>query len=420
MIGTFVYWALMKIYYLAILLSSIFNPKARLWIKGRKKLFSHIKSSLNDDNHKKIWVHCSSLGEFEQARPVIESIKEKLPKYKIILTFFSPSGYEIRKNYNLVDWVFYLALDSPKNAKRLIKLFKPSLVLFVKYDFWYFILRELNRKKIKVILFSAIFQSNQLFFKKIIGNWYRRLLFFFNHIFVQDNQSFVLLKQIGIKNIEVIGDTRFDRVVKIAQNFEPLPLIEKFVSEKTIVAGSTWEEDDKILAEYINTNKDVRLIIAPHEVNNKSINRLTKLFKNNFILYTDLVNDKKQSNKAQVIIINTIGLLKKLYYYATITYVGGGFKHGIHNLLEAIVYGKPVVFGPNHQKFKEAHDLLNLKIGFCINDEIKATKIFNELLNNKQKLEEISQKALEYVYKNTGATDKIMNWILKKHLSVLF
>ncbi len=413
MIGTLVYWSLMKVYNLIILFASIFNPKAKQWIKGRKKIFAHIQSSLNNDSSKKAWFHCASLGEFEQARPVIEEFKEKFPTYKIILTFFSPSGYEVRKNYNLADWVFYLPLDTPRNARKLVTLFNPSLVLFAKYDFWYFILRQLHKEKIKVVLFSAIFRPNQLFFKKIIGGWYRRLLFFFDHIFVQDKNSYYLLKNIGIKNVEVAGDTRFDRVVKIAQKFSPLACIEKFVTDKTIVAGSTWENDDKILAQYIGTNPDALLIIAPHEVTHKSLHRLTKLFQGKYALYTDLAEGKNPQSRPQVIIINTIGLLAKLYHYATVTYVGGGFGHGIHNLLEAVVYGKPVVFGPNHDKFKEAIELKEIGVGYCIHDAHEAKQILDTLLNDHEKQAEIKHKALKYIYNHTGATDKIINWIEK-------
>ena len=219
------------------------------------------------------------------------------------------------------------------------------------------------------------------------------------------------MRNIGLKNIEIAGDTRFDRVVKIAQKFQPLPLIEPYVSDKTIVAGSTWEDDDRILAEYINTNPEAQLIIAPHEVTHKSLHRLTKLFKNKYVLYTELAEGKKTQIAPQVIIINTIGLLAKLYRYGTITYVGGGFGHGIHNLLEAVVYGKPVVFGPNHNKFKEAIDLLDHGIGFCIHDAQEAKEVFDTLFNNPVKLKEISHEALRYIYNNTGATDKIIRWI---------
>ncbi len=413
MIGTAVYWSLMKMYNLIILLASLFNPKAKKWIKGRKKIFSHIQSCINNDHSPRVWFHCSSLGEFEQARPVIEALKEQFPDYKIILTFFSPSGYEVRKNYNLADWVFYLPLDTPRNAQHLVKLFNPTIALFAKYDFWYFILRELKRMGVKVVLFSAIFRQNQLFFNKLIGGWYRKLLFFFDHIFVQDKNSFYLLKNIGIQSVEIAGDTRFDRVVKIAQKFKPIPCIEPFINEKTIVAGSTWEDDDKILANYINTHSQARLIIAPHEVTHKSLHRLMKLFKEKYVLYTDLAEGKKPSHSPQVIIINTIGLLAKLYRYGAVTYVGGGFGHGIHNLLEAVVYGKPVIFGPNHEKFKEALDLIDYGVGFCIHDEQEATQILDNLLTDPDKLKDISHRALRYIYNNTGATEKIISWIIK-------
>ncbi len=413
MLGNAVYWCLMHLYYLGIFVASAFNAKARLWIKGRKKIFIKIEQELKNNDEDKVWFHCASLGEFEQARPVIETFKEKYPDKKIILTFFSPSGYEIRKNYPLADWVFYLPLDTPKNARKLVKLFNPELVFFVKYDLWYFILRELHKKGKKIVLFSAIFRPNQIFFNKIAGKWYGRVLFFFSHIFVQDKASMHLLKRNGINNVSIAGDTRFDRVVKIAQQFEPLPLISDFVNDKTIVAGSTWEEDEKLLALYIKEHPEIKLILAPHEVTAKNISRITRLFNGNHVKYSELSDQKSAPKDAQVMIIDTIGLLSKLYKYATVSYVGGGFGNGIHNLLEAIVFGKPVVFGPNHKKFKEALDLLYLGIGFTINDYESLDKELSRLINDNQLRKEIEYKALRYIYNNTGATEKILKWVEK-------
>ncbi len=411
MLGNSVYWCLMHLYYLGIFVASAFNAKARLWIKGRKKLFDKIKLELKNNNDSKVWFHCASLGEFEQARPVIETFKEKYPDKKIILTFFSPSGYEIRKNYPIADWVFYLPVDTPKNARKLVELFNPELTFFVKYDLWYFILRELHKKGKKIILFSAIFRPNQIFFNKIAGKWYGKVLFFFSHIFVQDKTSMHLLKRNGIKNVSIAGDTRFDRVVKIAQQFEHLPLISYFVNDKTIVAGSTWEEDENLLAQYIKEHPEVKLILAPHEVTAKNISRITRLFNGNHVKYSELSDPKSAPKDAQVMIIDTIGLLSKLYKYATVSYVGGGFGNGIHNLLEAIVFGKPVVFGPNHKKFKEALDLLYLGIGFTINDYQGLDKELSRLINDSQLRKEIEYKALRYIYNNTGATEKILKWV---------
>ncbi len=411
MLGNSVYWCLMHLYYLGIFVASAFNAKARLWIKGRKKLFDKIKLELKNNNDSKVWFHCASLGEFEQARPVIETFKEKYPDKKIILTFFSPSGYEIRKNYPIADWVFYLPVDTPKNARKLVELFNPELTFFVKYDLWYFILRELHKKGKKIILFSAIFRPNQIFFNKIAGKWYGKVLFFFSHIFVQDKTSMHLLKRNGLKNVSIAGDTRFDRVVKIAQQFEHLPLISYFVNDKTIVAGSTWEEDENLLAQYIKEHPEVKLILAPHEVTAKNISRITRLFNGNHVKYSELSDPKSAPKDAQVMIIDTIGLLSKLYKYATVSYVGGGFGNGIHNLLEAIVFGKPVVFGPNHKKFKEALDLLYLGIGFTINDYQGLDKELSRLINDSQLRKEIEYKALRYIYNNTGATEKILKWV---------
>ncbi len=412
MIGTAIYWTLMKMYNLMILLVSVFNPKAKLWIKGRKKIFKHISRQLFSDTDPKVWFHCASLGEFEQARPVIELFRKNFPQYKIILTFFSPSGYEAKKNCQLTDYVFYLPLDTPRNARMLVRLFSPKIVFFSKYDFWYFILKELNRNNIPVILFSAIFRENQLFFKKI-GSWYRQILLLFTHIFVQDEHSKQLLNAQGIYNVTVSGDTRFDRVVEIASQKAELPCIEKFTQgKKVIVAGSTYTDDAKILSDYINSHPDVRLIIAPHEINEHSLQETMSLFYNNYHRYS-ILKDAKNENPAQkqVLIIDTIGLLSKIYRYATITYVGGGFGAGIHNILEAVVYGKPVIFGPNYHKFKEARDLLDLGVAFTFCEQSEFFHLADELFSNPEKLEQIKRKALEYINTHTGSSKKVIDWV---------
>ncbi len=411
MFGTIVYWSLMKAYNVLIIIASVFNPKAKLWIKGRKKIFRHIQNQLKDDQSPRVWFHCASLGEFEQARPVIEEFRKNLPSYKIILTFFSPSGYEAKKNCKLVDWVFYLPLDTPANARKLVDLLKPKLVFFSKYDFWYFILRQLHKKQIPVLLFSAVFRDNQLFFKKI-GGWYRRLLFYFTHIFVQDQHSKELLKKFGINNVTVTGDTRFDRVYQIAQQKAGLPCIENFAKgHKVIVAGSTYHQDALIISDFIINQPDVRLIIAPHEVDQQSLEDTMSVFYSNYYRYSILKEKNLQEFDKQVLIIDTIGLLSKIYRYGTIAYVGGGFGNGIHNILEAVVYGKPVIFGPNYNKFNEAIDLINLQVAFSVQSQEEFYEVADRLLNDQQLLAQIAQKAKNYIVQNTGSSQKIISWV---------
>ncbi len=417
MLGTIVYWSLMKIYNLLIIVASVFNPKAKLWLKGRKKIFRLIENQLKNDKSSRVWFHCASLGEFEQARPVIEEFRKNFPSYKIILTFFSPSGYEAKKDCKLVDWVFYLPLDTPANARKLVGLLKPNLVFFSKYDFWFFILRELHRKQIPVLLFSAVFRDNQLFFKKV-GGWYRRLLFYFSHIFVQDLHSKELLEKYGITNVTVTGDTRFDRVYQIARQPVDLPCIESFAQgHKVIVAGSTYLQDALIISDFIVNQPDIRLIIAPHEIDQQSLEDTMSVFYSNYYRYSILKEKKLQNFEKQVLIIDTIGLLSKIYRYGTIAYVGGGFGSGIHNILEAVVYGKPVIFGPNYRKFNEAIDLINLQVAYSVQSSEEFFEIAERLMNDEQLLDEISKRAKNYILQNTGSSQKIISWI-KENLQI--
>ncbi len=413
--GTFIYYTLMKFFRVVLGIVAPFNTKANKWVKGRKGLFQDIKLKLENEQNPKVWIHCSSLGEFEQARPVIEAFREKHPEFKIILTFFSPSGYEIRKDYKGADWVFYLPLDTPYNAKRLVKLFSPDLVFFVKYDFWYFILRQLYREKIPVILFSAIFRDNQLFFKKIFG-WYRRLLFFFDHIFVQDDYSKKLLESIGYYAVSVAGDTRFDRVVKIASKNKTSDRVDKFkAGTLTIVAGSTWQQDEILLSEYLKHNRQIKAIIAPHNVEEKNIAKLTELFNSDLIKCSVLEQDENSlGEKHKVLLIDSIGRLYYLYKYADIAYVGGGFGAGIHNILEAAVYGKPVIFGPNYQKFKEARELIKLGGAFSIGNQEELFEILDKLVKDSDFRKEAGEIAKNYVLSNTGATEKILSLVESK------
>lgn len=389
-------------------MASLFSKKAKQWLKGRKKIFQKI-SSVKSDKNKKIWFHSSSLGEFEQARPLIEKIKAQYPDYKIIVTFFSPSGYEIRKNYKLADYVFYLPLDTPKNAKKFIEIVNPSIAFFVKYDFWYFYISELHKNKIPTYLVSGIFREKQIFFKPY-AKGYAKILKYFTHLFVQNQKSADLLNSLGINNFTIAGDTRFDRVIEIADKSQDNEIIKKFVDDKfCIIAGSTWYEDEQLLARFINEHPSVKMIIAPHEINENHIVNLLQIIHLPVVRYSRA----KLDNVAQysVLIIDNIGMLASIYKYGHIAYIGGGFGAGIHNIIEAAVFGMPIVFGKNYKKFQEAIDLIELKAAYSINDYDELSFYLSMFIRDKNFLERISEIARDYVRKNKGATDKILNTI---------
>lgn len=394
-------------YVFVIHLLSPINKKANLWIKGRKNIFEKLKTM--DRNRSTAWFHVASLGEFEQARPVIESFKEKYPSYQIVLTFFSPSGYEIRKNYAYADGVFYLPKDTKRNAKKFITTVQPNVVFFVKYEFWYHYLYELSKQKIPIYLFSAIFYKNQLFFKNY-GKWYRQMLHFFSFIFVQNQNSEILLKSLQINNVSVAGDTRFDRVWQIVQNAKQLPEIEVFCDNKiTIVAGSTWEKDEELLIHYSKIHSDIKFIIAPHEVEETNIKRLEKLCKGKAVRFS--VKENYQLQDFQILIIDSIGLLSAIYRYAHIAYIGGGFGKGIHNTLEAAAYGIPVLFGTNYHKFQEAKDLIEREAGFSIKTQNELNFKIDQLITNKSYLEQCRKNAFDYVKEMCGGTNSLLEKI---------
>jgi len=370
-------------------------------------------------------MHCASLGEFEQGRPVIERLKKLYPSAKIVLTFFSPSGYEIRKNYNLADHILYLAMDSKRNAKLFIEAIHPSLVIWVKYDYWFHYLHELKKRSIPTLLISAVFREGQPFFKWY-GRLHRYMLDCFTHIFVQTEESKKLLSTIGISgNVSIGGDTRFDRVIEISKQFSPIALIEQFCdNKKVIVAGSTWEEDEEELDHYANTHPDIRFIIAPHEIDESRLKEVESLFHES-IRYSELekrmtvgssqlLTDKSsvKYQTANVLIIDNIGMLSRLYKYATIAYVGGGFgDDGVHNVLEAAVYGKPVVFGPVIEKYFEAMDLADSGGGIVIDSALEAEAVFERLFNNEEEYRYSSEAASNYVSGKKGATEIVIRYI---------
>jgi 3-deoxy-D-manno-octulosonic-acid transferase len=401
----FLYNLGIRIYYLLILFASIFNRKARLWINGRKRIFEQIHSKI-DPNSSVIWFHCSSLGEFEQGRPVMEKIRDVFPGKKILLTFFSPSGYEIRKNYTGADYIFYLPLDTKRNAERFLNLIKPETVFFIKYEYWYHFLFQLHKMNIKVYLISGIFRSGHVFFKWY-GKWFRKILRTFHHLFLQDNDSAELLKSIGFKNVTICGDTRFDRVYAIAQKVKEFPAIRSFTDGKmTLIAGSTWPPDEDLIVRFMNENKlPVKYIIAPHEIHERGIIQLQESIKRKTARYT-LMNES-EIKEADVLIIDTIGILSSLYQYGSIAYIGGGFGKGIHNILEAATFGLPIIFGPNFNKFREANDLIKLNGAFSIKNLTEFNKIIITFITNHQAFKTAGENTREYVRINLGATDTI-------------
>jgi 3-deoxy-D-manno-octulosonic-acid transferase len=392
-------------YALLIRLVAPFNNKAKLLLAGRKATKHRLKE-INLEGEV-IWIHTASLGEFEQGRPVIEAIKEKHPGHKIVLTFFSPSGYEVRKNYDLADEVLYLPGDTALNAREFINAIQPRKVFFVKYEFWYHFLKELKKNKIPTYGVSMIFRESQPFFKWY-GGWFRKMLNVFEKFYVQDDVSGNLLKSIGITSYSVAGDTRFDRVSDIARESKNVELAERFVgeSQKVLVAGSSWAPDEDILIDYVqNVNKDVKLIIAPHEIHKEHIQQIESKLKVPYFKYTEPIDNLEE---ARVMIVNTIGMLSSIYKYGQIAYIGGGFGVGIHNTLEAATYSMPVFFGPNYKKFKEARDLIELKGGYSIKDANEFNEQIEKLWNEPKALQESAENAGQYVTKMCGATAMIM------------
>ncbi len=386
-----------------------------MWIDGRKEFPAIPKKNVGE---KRLWMHCASLGEFEQGRPVIEKIKSIYPSVKIILTFFSPSGYKIIKNYKGADYIFFLPEDGRLNAKIFISAAVPDLVLWVKYEYWYFYLNELRQRKIPALLISGIYRSSMPFFKWYGGLW-RKMAKTFNHFFVQNNDSNKILRRlVNPAKITVAGDTRFDRVIQIAENFTPLATIEKFCAGKTvIVCGSTWQEDEAEWYHYIKSNPDIRFIIAPHEIGKQNLADVKRSFPSSIFFSEWELTEMNQEPGINCLIIDNIGMLSKLYNYATVTYVGGGFgSDGLHNILEAAVYGKPVIFGPEYEKNFEAIELIRSGGAFSIENALELERILQNLLQNNAELAGAGESARNYVYENRGATEKIMDYIQKNRL----
>lgn len=391
-------------------IASFKNKKAKAWLMGRNNLLAKIAAEVNPDI-RYTWFHFASLGEFEQGRPVMEAFKKKQPETHLLITFFSPSGYEIRKKYSLADHVFYLPIDTAAHAEAFINLINPTMAVFTKYEYWYHYFNELQKKSIPLYMISAIFRPNQSFFK-----WYgilqRQMLRAVTHFFVQNEESKRLLESISINNVSIAGDTRFDRVFENASQPKIFDSVKAFVSsDKILVAGSTWPEDEKLLAQLMGNYPTWKLIIAPHEVNQARIHSLEQLFNKN-VLYSTVGPNGPKSNP-RVLIIDTIGMLSSLYQYGQVAYVGGGFGSGIHNTLEAAAFGVPIIFGPKYDKFQEAKDMINIEAAFSIKNLTGLNTAFKEL-QNPIFLNSSSTAAKNYVSSHIGTTDTIVNFILKQ------
>lgn len=394
-------------YRVAIQIASLFNEKAALWVKGRKGIWKKIEA-LDRGTGKLVWFHAASLGEFEQGRPVIEELKKREPQTRILLTFFSPSGYEIRKNYPGADFIFYLPLDTNRNARRFVELFKPDAVVFIKYEFWYHYLNRLNRQHIPVYLISAIFRSGQPFFKPW-GKLYRKMLGFFSLLFVQDEESVRLLHDISIDSVIQNGDTRFDRVAQVAAESREIEQLNLFMQDLPgVVCGSSWPGDENIILQYINRHSNEwKWVIVPHEIGEAHLREIEMKCEKPAVRYSKLQSGKEISE--QVLIVDTIGLLSSIYRYGKIAYIGGGFGHGIHNTLEAAVYGMPVIFGPNYTKFKEAVELVARGGAFVIHSIDEFEALMDSLTENRTIVQTAGQQAADYVSARLGATTRIVD-----------
>ena len=405
-------------YDLLLCIVSWFNPKAKLLYKGRQATLQSFNTAVKNIPYTKktYWFHVASLGEFEQARPLIEMLKDKSPSIKILLSFFSPSGYEIRKNYKFADDIIYLPSDSAKNARKLIETYKPDVAIFIKYEFWYHYLNELNKRNIPTFLAAAKFIPTQIFFKPW-GGLFRKMLGFFDVIYVQDDISCSLLKEVTKTKVIKSGDTRFDRVVEIAKSTKTLEFIEKFCEAiPTVICGSTWLPDEELIFAYINQNTNkCRWIIAPHEINESHLKKIESLCKRPSIRYSTFASeniDEYKTKNFDVMILDTMGMLSSIYKYATFAYIGGGFGVGIHNTLEAAVYGLPVIWGPKYLRFTEAIELIAHNAAFSVSTQEELTNIFNTLLTDASKVKEMGEKSRFYVESKLGASELIVKSII--------
>jgi 3-deoxy-D-manno-octulosonic-acid transferase len=411
----FVYNLLIRLYGLVITTASLRKLKARQWVAGRKNWRTVLSGKIAElRSEKKVWVHCASYGEFEQGRPLIESIKKTHPDHRIVLSFFSPSGYESFKDWQGADVICYLPLDTKSNAQDFLNIVEPKTAIFIKYEFWVNFLFQLKKRNIPTFLVSAVFKQHHPFFKWY-GDLFRRSLLTFKELFIQDENSGKLLESIGIKNYQVCGDTRFDRVLEIRENFKPIPYFEQFCNgKKVIMGGSTWPKDDEFLIETFKkiNDQDQKLVLVPHNTDEKSIKNLEQLLEKSDLAYS-LYSSQKVDASKKVLVVDAMGLLSRLYHYASVAYIGGGFNSGIHNCLEPAVYLKPVLFygGDDYHKYNEAVDLLNLKTAANVSTPLQLESALKNFLNNEKEIAEIKSKLNSYFQKNSGTTQKVLGFI---------
>ncbi len=399
------------LYAFIVRIISPFHKKARKMIIGHKQTYKTLKEKV-DPQAKYIWFHAASLGEFEQGRPIIEEVKRRYPEYKILLTFFSPSGYEVRKDYPLADIVCYLPFDKKRNVKKFLRLVKPTIAIFIKYEFWYNFVNKLHKQGIPIYMVSAIFRPSQMFFKWYGGDM-RKLLRKYTAICVQDERSADLLNGINVTNVEVCGDTRFDRVIDISKQAKSLNIVEAFAKkatdegEKIFIAGSSWPKDEDVIIPYFNMTTDLKMIIAPHEINEAHLKYIESNLHRPYIRYSKAIPEMMADYDC--LIIDCIGILSSVYRYGQVAYVGGGFGVGIHNVLEAAVYGIPVIFGPNFKKFREAQQLIEKGGGYSIADSESFRGLMDEFLQYQDTLSASGKHAGDYVRSNSGVVGRVMN-----------
>ena len=392
---------------IGVAIASLFNKKVKKMWAGERQAVKVLKEKV-DPEARYIWFHAASLGEFEQGRPLIEHLRETHPEYKILLTFFSPSGYEVRKNYEGADIICYLPLDTIRNARRFLRAVKPVMAFFIKYEFWYNYLHILQHRGVPTYSVSSIFRPDQIFFQWY-GRQYSRVLKCFTHFFVQNMESKALLAKLGITDVDVVGDTRFDRVLQIKEASKQLPIVEQFTAhaQKVFVAGSSWLPDEEIFIKYFDIHKDWKLIIAPHVISDEHLSQIFELLKGRRVVrYTEAT--EKNVKDAEVLIIDCFGLLSSIYHYGTVSYVGGGFGVGIHNVLEAAVWDIPVVFGPNNKHFQEAQGLMLVQGGFEINDYQSFRDLMMRFETDASFLQNAGENAGAFVKSRAGATAKVM------------
>ena len=399
---------------LGVAIASLFNEKVRKMWRGEREAFRILKEQV-DPNAQYVWFHAASLGEFEQGRPIIEQLRKEYPEYKILLTFYSPSGYEVRKNYQGADIICYMPIDTVTNARRFLRLVRPCMAFFIKYEFWYNFLHILKHRNVPTYSVSSIFRPNQVFFRWY-GKNYGRVLRCFTKFFVQNEQSKELLNSIGITEVEITGDTRFDRVLQIKEAAKELPVVEAFASGRLFVAGSSWLPDEEIFIKYFNEHRDWKLIIAPHVIGEDHLQQIEKLLEGRKVIrYTEAAKTESQLSTAEVLIIDCFGLLSSIYRYGQVAYVGGGFGVGIHNLPEAAVWDIPVFFGPNNERFQEAQELKKNGGGLEIHNYEEFAARMDELTADPASLLKRGEAAGGYVKGNAGATEIILRQLPITH-----